>query len=142
MRGYFSPTDQDWFTFLHGAQPHDEVNFWRPSGQVFKALQPGAPLFFKLKSPHDAIGGFGLFARFELVSASLAWDAFGLRNGATSFDELCRRIERYRGSSEPLRSYQLGCIMLSQPVFFDEAEWIPQPSDSGSGRSWQARAAI
>ena len=142
MRGYFSPTDQDWFTFLRERQPHDEVNFWRPSGQAFKALQPGAPLFFKLKSPHDAIGGFGLFARFELVSASLAWDAFGLRNGATSFDELCRRIERYRGSSEPLRSYQLGCIMLSQPVFFDEAEWIPQPSDSGSGRSWQARAAI
>jgi len=137
------------------------VNFWRPSGRGFAALSPGEPLLFKLKSPHNAIGGFGLFARYEQATARLAWDAFGERNGATTFDEMCRRIEHYRTGQpgDPLRRYQVGCIMLSQPVFFADDDWVPQPNDwapqavSGSGydlgsgeglRVWQqclARAA-
>ena len=63
VRGYLSTTDLDWFTFLRARQPLDEVNFWQPSGRVFKAIEPGEPLLFKLKAPHNAIGGFGIFAR-------------------------------------------------------------------------------
>lgn len=72
MRGLVSTTDFDWFTFLRSRQPLEEVNFWQPSGRGFKALQPGEPLFFKLKSPHNAIGGFGIFARHELATVRLA----------------------------------------------------------------------
>jgi putative restriction endonuclease len=141
VRGYLFPTDINWFNFLRARQPLDEVNFWRPSGRGFAALSPGEPLLFKLKSPHNAIGGFGLFARYEQATARLAWDAFGERNGAVTFDEMCLRIEHYRSGqpSDPLRRYQVGCIMLSQPVFFAPGDWVPQPNDwapqavSGSG---------
>jgi putative restriction endonuclease len=141
VRGYLFPTDFDWFTFLRARQPLDEVNFWRPSGRGFAALSPGEPLLFKLKSPHNAIGGFGLFARYEQASARLAWEAFGERNGAATFDEMCRRIEHYRAGQpgDPHRRYQVGCIMLSQPIFFADGDWVPQPTDwapqavSGSG---------
>jgi len=131
VRGYLFPTDFDWFTFLRARQPLEDVNFWRPSGRGFGALSPGEPLLFKLKSPHNAIGGFGLFARYELATAKLAWDAFGERNGAGTFDEMCRRIEHYRSGqpNDPLRRYQVGCIMLSQPVFFADGDWVVQPSD-------------
>jgi hypothetical protein len=95
VRGYVATTDFDWFTFLRARRP-DEVNFWQPSGRGFHVLAPGEPLFFKLKAPHNAIGGFGLFARHELATAKLAWEAFGEKNGAATFDEMCARIERYQ----------------------------------------------
>jgi putative restriction endonuclease len=64
VRGYVFPTDHGWWQFLRARPELDEVNFWRPGAASFAALQPGEPFFFKLKAPHDAIGGFGLFARF------------------------------------------------------------------------------
>ena len=64
MRGFVSPTDHGWYQFLLARSELSEVNFWRPGGGSFAALQPGEPFFFKLKAPYNAIGGFGLFARF------------------------------------------------------------------------------
>jgi len=69
VRGYVATTDQDWFTFLSGRQPLEEVNFWQPSAHGFNS-PPGAPFFFKLKAPHNAIGGFGIFSRYEAASVS------------------------------------------------------------------------
>ena len=61
MRGFIATTDQDWFDFLSQRPDLDEVNFWAPSGKAaLKAIPWGAPFLFKLKSPHHAIGGFGL----------------------------------------------------------------------------------
>ena len=131
MRGFVGNTDHDWFTFLRERQPLEEVNFWQPSGRdAFRALQPGEPFFFRLKRPHYAIGGFGLFARHEVVSAKLAWEAFGERNGAPDFPSMCERIERYRHGEPPdaLKQYRIGCLMISQPVFFDEADWVAEPA--------------
>ena len=86
MRGFVANTDFDWFSFLAARQPLEEVNFWQPSGgDTFRALAPGEPFFFRLKKPHYAIAGFGLFARHEVVTAKLAWEAFGERNGAPDF---------------------------------------------------------
>lgn len=48
------------------------MNFWRPGGVGFKAIQPGAPFFFKLTRPYNAIGGFGRFARAERLPLWLA----------------------------------------------------------------------
>jgi putative restriction endonuclease len=132
VRGFVGNTDFDWFTFLAARQPLEEVNFWQPSGRdVFRALAPGEPFFFRLKKPHYAIGGFGLFARHEVVSAKLAWEAFGERNGARDFGEMCARIERYRRAQPPdaVKQYRVGCLMISQPVFFDEADWVAEPAD-------------
>ena len=57
VRGFVAPTDHGWYQFFLARQPVDEVNFWQPGGTNFRALQPGEPFFFKLKAPHDAIGG-------------------------------------------------------------------------------------
>ena len=65
MRGYVANTDFDWFSYLSLRQRLDEVNFWQPSGgKRFHVLQPGEPIFFRLKSPHNAIAGYGIFDRF------------------------------------------------------------------------------
>ncbi|WP_242343644.1 HNH endonuclease [Anaeromyxobacter terrae] len=132
MRGFVANTDLEWFTFLRERQPLDEVNFWQPSGHdAFRALQPGEPLLFRLKSPINAIAGFGLFARHEIVPAWLAWESFELRNGAPDYDTMCHRIERYRHGqpADPHRQYRIGCIMLSQPLFFADGDWVPEPVD-------------
>jgi putative restriction endonuclease len=132
VNGFVGNTDFDWFTFLRDRQPLEEVNFWQPSGgDAFRALAPGEPFFFRLKKPHYAVGGFGFFARHEIVSAKLAWEAFGERNGAATFDDMCARIERYRRGqpADPLRQYRVGCIMISQPVFFEEDDWVKEPAD-------------
>lgn len=132
MRGFVANTDFDWFTFLAARQPLEEVNFWQPSGgDAFRALEPGEPFFFRLKKPHYAIAGFGLFARHEVVTAKLAWEAFGERNGALTFAAMCDRIETYRRgqAADPAKQYKVGCLMISQPVFFAEPDWVPEPSD-------------
>jgi hypothetical protein len=39
---FVAVTDQSWFDRLSASSPHDEVNFWAPSGRnEFRALQPG-----------------------------------------------------------------------------------------------------
>lgn len=127
MRGYVATTDFSWFKFLRSRQPLDEVNFWQPSAHGFNS-PPGTPFFFKLKHPHNAIGGFGIFARYEEATTRLAWDAFQEKNGAGSFEEMRVRVESYAeraGSS----SHRVGCIMVSQPIFFAEADWVDQPGD-------------
>ena len=131
MRGFVANTDFDWFSFLAERQPHEEVNFWQPSGgNRFQAVQPGEPFFFRLKKPYYAIAGFGFFARHEVISAKLAWEAFGILNGAPDRETMFRRVEKYRHGQppDPARQYQIGCIMISEPVFFDRAGWIAEPA--------------
>jgi putative restriction endonuclease len=132
VRGFVGNTDFEWFTFLAARQPLEEVNFWQPSGgDAFRALEPGGPFFFRLKKPHYAIAGFGLFARHEIVTAKLAWEAFGERNGAPDFPAMCARIEKYRRGQpiDPAKQYKVGCLMISHPVFFAEEDWVPEPAD-------------
>ncbi len=131
MRGYFGNTDHDWYRFLR-SKDLDEINFWQPSGnRGFSAIESGAPFFFKLKKPHYAVAGFGFFVRHSILPAWLAWDAFKEANGAADFQTMRARIARYRSSTEAHLDPQLriGCILVAQPIFFSEEEWIPQPSD-------------
>jgi putative restriction endonuclease len=133
MRGFVANTDYDWFAFLRAIEPPiDEVNFWRPGEASFKMLQPGEPVFFRLKSPRNAIGGFGTFVHFSRLPSSVAWDVYGPANGAASYDELRARLVRLRSRNDIAmtgREFQIGCILLTQPVFFDEDEWVATPSD-------------
>ncbi len=130
MNTYIGITDTDWFTFLSGFREIDEVNFWQPGGnRFFRTLIPSEPFLFKLHSPYDYIVGGGFFAHSTLLPCSLAWSAFAERNGAVSITEMRKRIEKYRRSSSTKEDYQIGCILLEQPFFFDRDNWIQTPED-------------
>lgn len=89
-------TDQDWFDRLSLERP-DEVNFWAPSGRAnFRALQPGELFLFKLHAPRNFIVGGGVFSHASNVPLSLAWEAFGPKNGVASLAEMRQRIAKYR----------------------------------------------
>ncbi|MFG0317032.1 MAG: HNH endonuclease [Planctomycetota bacterium JB042] len=132
MNGFVANTDYGWYRFLR-ERPHlDEVNFWQPSGKrVFRAIPPGAPLLFKLKKPHYAIAGFGVFARAQVLPDWLAWECFGEGNGASDFLAMRERIQRLRRSNRvgEEKVPNVGCIVLAQPVFFPEDAWVRQPHD-------------
>jgi len=136
VHGLVLTTDYDWYEFLRSRQPLDEANFWQPSGKpIFHRTTPGSPVFFKLKNPYNVICGFGFFARASILPAWLAWDSFGAANGAATFDHMKRRIEKYRRTErrDPTGRYEIGCLMISAPVFFQESDWVRQPND------WQAQ---
>lgn len=126
MKFYVAITDLDWFTFLADQKP-DEVNFWQPSGgRAFRALEPGEPLLFKLHSPRNFIVGGGYFSRFTQCSLSYSWDAFQQKNGTATFTEMRTRVQKYRRSATPISPDEvIGCILLQQPFFFQEKDWIP-----------------
>ena len=131
MNAYVAVTDNDWYRHLASVSDIDEVNFWQPSGgRRFRALSEGEPLLFKLHAPQNFIVGGGFFAHFSILSVSLAWEAFGEKNGASSLDEMRRRIERYRRiGSDPGEDYQIGCIILNEPFFLERADWFLPPED-------------
>jgi len=131
MKAFVGVTDNDWFFFLSGLPGIYEVNFWQPrAGKPFRHLNTGEPFLFKLHRPHDYIVGGGFFAYSNICPLSLAWDAFGEKNGASSYLEVRRRIEKYRRKETSLtEDYQVGCILLAQPFFFPQDQWITVPAD-------------
>ena len=122
-------TDDDWFELLRRQPELPEVNFWAPSASSFRALEPGEHFLFKLHAPRNVIVGGGVFAYANALPCSLAWAAFGVSNGAVSLQQMRARIVRYRRTGSDDRSdFTIGCRILTQPFFFDEADWIPVPS--------------
>jgi len=131
MKAYVGVTDNDWYSLLKSIQPHDEVNFWQPSGrQQFKALKPGELFLFKLHSPLNYIVGGGIFAYSSILPISLAWESFERLNGADDYLQMRARVARYRKQKEDrLNDYPIGCILLESPFFLPEDQWIEVPSD-------------
>lgn len=131
MRFFIGVTDYDWFRFLAARAPVDEVNFWQPSGGVeFKALEPGGLFLFKLRHPHNVIVGGGFFAHWSALPISLAWEAFVEMNGVPSLEEMRTRLARLRRAvDDQSTDFNVGCILLEQPFFLPEADWIPAPAD-------------
>jgi len=131
MKFYVGVTDNDWFDYLRGLPGIDEVNFWQPGGgSPFKILQPGEPFLFKLHSPLNFITGGGFFAHWTRLPISLAWETFGEKNGARSFEEMKNLIISRRGvGKDRFEDFNIGCILLEQPFFFDRSDWIRSPSD-------------
>jgi putative restriction endonuclease len=127
MKIWVGVTDEDWYRRHVAAMP-DEVNFWQPSGnQQFRALQPGEPFLFKLHSPKNFIVGGGFFVRYSQLPTSLAWDAFGTKNGVSSLVELKARVAKYRNGDigpDPM----IGCNVLTAPFFIDQSKWVPVPA--------------
>lgn len=134
MRFYVGLTDFGWFDYLSRLKP-DEVNFWRPGGsQGFRALQPGAPFLFKLHAPRYAIVGGGFFVRFTWLPLSVAWLTFGHKNGAAEREAFYDSVLHYRRTrGDAARDPVIGSIILAQPFFFDERDWVRPPRDWPSG---------
>lgn len=147
MKLFVGVTDRDWFLRLRALRP-DDVNFWRPSGKGFHALQPGDPFLFKLHAPWNRIVGGGFFVESVRMPVSQAWMAFGERNGVADVDDLLTRIDKYRpnqagrGPADPV----IGAIVLTQPFFFEDADWIPVPADWShnivSGKGYDAMQGV
>ena len=143
MKLWVGVTDSGWYDHLSRIGP-DEVNFWQPGGgRPFRVLQPGEPFLFKLHAPQNFIVGGGFFVRSSALPASMAWDAFGQKNGVLSLEELKKRIRKYRPGDvaiDPL----IGCNILNEPFFLPRESWIPSPPSFAlnivSGKSYLAES--
>lgn len=133
MRAYVAIADGDWFRHLAAQPGLDEANFWKPASQKgFKALEPGELLLFKLHAPDNFVAGGGVFAHFSRLPCSLAWEAFGEKNGAGTLPEMRARIEKYRRAAPSRENYTIGCVLLVQPFFLPRERWVPVPPDFSS----------
>jgi putative restriction endonuclease len=130
MRLFVGVTDRGWYQHLRALRP-DDLNYWRPSGSGFRALAPGDPFLFKLHAPWNAVVGGGFFVTAVRVPVSGAWMAFGPANGVADVGQFVAMMRRYRGADDGCGAADpvVGAILLTQPYFFDEGEWLPAPSD-------------
>lgn len=131
MKFYVGITDESWFNHLQSLQP-DEVNFWRPLARnTFKALRTGELFLFKLHYPKRQIVGGATFVSYARLPLSVAWEAFGEKNGTSDEQSLQISIHKYREKQglEFDRDPLIGCVVLNEPFFLQEEEWIPEPRD-------------
>ncbi len=127
---YIANTDNDWFDYLSSKPNVAEVNFWKPGGSGFGAIQSGELFVFRLKSPRNKIGGFGVFSNASVLPIQLAWDTFREANGVPSYEELRAAIAKYRSNEFVGPTTNIGCRILVEPIFLPESQWIDLP------RSW------
>jgi len=130
MNFYIGVTDTEWYHYLRYHNPED-INFWQPGGTPgFKAIPRGAPFLLKMKYPANAISGVGFFISHAKLPISLAWETFGNRNGCDTLSDLREAIMKYRrGKGQVEHDPVIGCIILTDPVFFSDEDWIPAPEN-------------
>jgi putative restriction endonuclease len=131
LYGSIAITDSGWYETLKDLNL-EEVNFWTPSPRRAFRGEQYSPFLFKLHAPASAICGFGYFAQYSRLPDWLAWDAFGIGNGCRTFDEMQQRIFSIRvrlGYKDPSSIPEIGCILIVQPTFFSQSDWISAPSD-------------
>lgn len=129
MQMYVGITDYNWYEYLKEKQA-DEVNFWKPGTQPFKALKENDLFLFKLHHPYNYVVGGGFFVKNSLLPTYLAWSAFGEKNGTASLRELNDAIGKYRTRNNmSITNPQIGCIILTDVFYFDKEDWISVPSN-------------
>lgn len=133
MEMYVGLTDYDWYKEQKDKN-YDEVNFWKPGTTSFKALNPNDLFLFKLKKPYYAIVGGGYFVGYSKLPLDMAWDTFTEKNGTKDKDAFFKWILDYkRKNNMDVNNPEIGCIILTDPFFFEEKDWIKPMSDwSGS----------
>lgn len=128
MKIWVGVTDWDWFRY-HYKNGSEELNFWQPKGgKPLRAVDTGAPFLFKLKKPYNHVAGLGFYVTHTVLPLSIAWQNFGTANGTDSFPAFRRKIGSISGRQET--DPNLGCIVLTDPLFFAEKDWIDM------GRIW------
>jgi putative restriction endonuclease len=139
---FIAVTDPAWFAFLRARAEReggavDEVNFWAPkSRDPIVRLPLGAPFFFRMKAPINAVAGYGFHVGHQLLSLEQAWQFFGTGNGDATFAEFLTRIGRYRrvdlvGDVRAPRE-PIGCTILRRAVFWPRERWLPW----GEAQGW------
>lgn len=130
MKYYIGNTDLDWYQYLKSINPED-INFWQPGGTShFRTIEPGSPFLLKLKSPINKIAGIGFFASNSILPIDFAWEVFQNRNGTASYSEFYSKIKSHRSINNSIeKNPNIGCIVLTNPIFFDVSDWIPMPPD-------------
>lgn len=139
---FLAVTDKAWFDFLSSRASGgylDEVNFWSPrSTRPMKRMALGEPVFFRLKSPVNAIAGYGFFAHFAALDLEVAWQCFGWKNGDPDRGRFLRRIGEYRGVDLLARGTDrapIGCTILRSVQMWPEARWIAWGPTEGWARN-------
>ncbi|MGF6306123.1 putative restriction endonuclease [Bradyrhizobium sp. i1.8.4] len=142
---FIANTDNSWFDFLTAEGHLAEVNFWWPGETSFRALQPGELLVFRLKSPRNKIGGFGVFSNHSSLPIQMAWETFGRANGVSSLESLRSAIARLRTNVVVVPSTDIGSTVLVEPVFLPEHLWLDLPESWSSsiqrGKRYSAESA-
>lgn len=127
MTFYIGVTDLNWYNFL-SQKPREDINFWQPGGKTnFRVLNTGGAFLFKLKAPVNAIAGIGFFSTHSILPLSVAWEAFGERNGCATFEEFEKKISSYRKDKSV--NPEIGCIVLTSPIFWQKEDWIQTPAN-------------
>ncbi len=140
-KGFIGNTDKAWFDFLRSKGQLEEVNFWQPGKlRTFRVIEPGAPFFLRLKSPHCAVAGIGFFARYVAAPLTTVWDTFGEANGTSSYSSFRSAIFAYRQKLGTPVHDDLNCVILFHPVFFPESMWVSEPS--GWHGNWTSGASF
>jgi putative restriction endonuclease len=124
---FVANTDNAWIDFLSSEPDVTEVNFWQPGETAFRAIQPGELLVFRLKSPRNKIGGFGVFSSHSPLPLQIVWESFGRANGVPSFEALRNSIASYRSDGLATPMTNIGCTILVEPVFFPPDLWFELP---------------
>jgi putative restriction endonuclease len=125
---YIANTDNDWFDFLSSRGSLVEVNFWQPGGKAFHAIEPGELFAFRLKSPRDKIGGFGVLSSSSVLPLQIVWETFQEANGVASYEALRTAIAKYRPDENVGPVTNIGCRILVEPTFFPPNAWIDLPA--------------
>lgn len=130
LKIYVGVTDWAWYDFLRDGN-YEEVNFWKPSGRSFRAIDEGDLFLFKMKSTHGGkIAGGGFFTKYLTMTVDWAWRAFGNENGVVNLAQLSDTIDRYRMRNRMAHeSSNIGCIILNDVFYFDESDWFAAPGD-------------
>lgn len=108
-------------------------------------MQSTEPFLFKLAFPLNAIGGIGFFSSHTFLPMSIAWDTFRNRNGCDTYDEFSKMILNYRTDKNNINP-TIGCIVLTNPIFFKQEDWVETPKDWGNsivqGKSYDMENGI
>lgn len=133
MKIFVGITDARWFDFLRQRAEGSDVNFWRPSGQPFRALEPGEPYLFQLHAPIRKIVGGGFFVGYFQMPVDVTWSQFELANGSKTLAEMRALLARHhqRVPRDPRRA--IGSVLLSEAFFFEEREWFAIPNFPATG---------
>jgi len=125
LSAFLGITDNNWFDYLRRNQITDEVNFWVPSAPPRRLIDPGSLWLFKLKAPLDVIAGAGVFMHYSVLPLQMAWDVFGVHNGAPTIDAFGQAIMRYKRPGAVSWNTDVGCAVLDQVVYLPRELWIP-----------------
>lgn len=143
MNFYLGITDPKWFNFLRKQEGLEDVNFWKPGSQGFSAIPQGSPFLFKLRGANSIVG-LGFFYKFIRLPFRVAWETFGIGNGFDTYHDLVLAVHQLRSEDE--HSHELGCRVLTSPIFFDDRDWIETPPNWSPsiqmGKSYSTADAI